>query len=200
MPSPSPIASDGRHAELCRAVAQKLLKDSDATVTPGMRYFGLLRDHKDAVAEVERTVYEHWDASPDSPAKQRPEEAKADPILNILTWSGNSCGFPDALLQKFKEGSAHHSAVLALSEKVKNAFPSHFASTTSASGGAGRVVASGGRATGRPDFSIEGGKKPLDLEREVRFDSVAMDALSFPKFLAPHSVRVFCFSLNVDRK
>lgn len=167
-----------RHAELCRAITQKVLHESSAA--PRLVYFGVLRDHKETVADVENMVYSHWDGLADSPPKQRPQEAKPDPILNLLTWSGQSCGFPSSLLNKFATGTTHHAAMLALKEKVQATFPQNFAGEGSAAGGTTSTTV---RAAGRPDFSIEGGKKPVDICRQVRLDALPADSFNFPKFL-----------------
>ncbi|CAK9011451.1 unnamed protein product [Durusdinium trenchii] len=173
-----------KHAELCRAITQKVLHESSAA--PRLVYFGVLRDHKETVADVENMVYSHWDGLADSPPKQRPQEAKPDPILNLLTWSGQSCGFPSSLLNKFATGTTHHAAMLALKEKVQATFPQNFAGEGSAAGGTTSTTV---RAAGRPDFSIEGGKKPVDICRQVRLDALPADSFNFPKLASCDGVK-----------
>ncbi|CAL1165182.1 unnamed protein product [Cladocopium goreaui] len=143
-----------RHAEFGRAALERMLDGSRAT--PQMYYVGCLRpDQGDVKIAMEKVVYDDWDRSPTAPARSRPVEPQPDPNLLLLTWSNNSASFPDSVLQKFPEGTTARAEIL----ELKRAFIEE-------------------RATGRPDFSIDGGAKPLDLARDLNLPLVASSDFS----------------------
>lgn len=110
---------------------------------------------------MEGMVYEHWDGSSSAPPRSRPTEAIPEPTLNVLSWSGGQPSFPDSLLQKFAEGTSGHQEMCNLKKELEESFPAQAGTSTHPR----NVPNSRPRASGRPDFSIEGGQMPLDPTR-----------------------------------
>lgn len=150
-----------RHCEFAHAVMGRLL---DGTVRrPQIYYCGVLREgQKDCQASLEAKVYAHWDALETSPPARRPVEPVAEPSLDLLGWVNNAPSFPESVLQKFGEGTPAHQEVLLMQKELVKEFPD--AGTQAASAPRQRTTGPT-RAAGRPDYSIEGGHAPLDLER-----------------------------------
>lgn len=147
--------------EFGRAVLERLLQGGGS---PDVYYCGFLReDQKDCIADFEAAIYSHWDSSATAPAKTRPSEAKPDPTLDLLTWVSGRPKFPDALLNKFSEGSASHKVISEFKQELLRNFPEAGAdASVTASPSAGTV-----RAQGQPDYSIEGGARPQDLSEDL---------------------------------
>ena len=138
----------------------------DGTVRrPPIYYCGVLREgQKDCQASLEAKVYANWDASEASPPTRRPVEPVAEPSLDFLGWVNNAPSFPESVLQKFGEGTSAHSEVLLMQKELVRDFPDAGTQAARAPGSRQRTTVPT-RAAGRPDFSIEGGRTPLDLER-----------------------------------
>ncbi|CAK9062230.1 unnamed protein product, partial [Durusdinium trenchii] len=150
-----------RYCEFGRAVLGRLL-DSNAG-RPPVFYYGCLRDdQKDVKEALEDLVYNFWDQSDAAPPKSRPVETVADPDLVLLSWSNGQPAFPEQLLSKFSEGSAGHKSIHDMQKELLTMFPN---AQVQGSPGTGR----GGnpRATGRPDYTIDGGGRPLDFTRAL---------------------------------
>lgn len=152
-----------RYAEFGHAVMDRLF---DSTVhRPPIYYIGVMReDQRDCQQTFERILYDHWDTSEAAPPKRRQVEALPVPTLELLSWSGSAPIFPDAVLQKFAEGSTAHAEVLGMRKELHTLFPDSVSGETRTQQGSRPTTA---RATGRPDFAIEGGAKPLDVTRII---------------------------------
>ena len=154
------------------AVVQRLRDEHLAR--PKVVYFGLLMDKegKDAEQALQERIYSSWDGDPSSPAKSRPRDPVPDPSLQILGWQDSQPFFPESLIQKFAAGTHASKKVLEMRDKLQAMFPH---STPVVAGGRATVVAP--RASGRPDFTIEGGQEPIDPARCV--DLAVIPAASF---------------------
>ena len=159
MELPNPLTLWLRYGELAKAVVQRLL--SNRASKPTVRYFGVHFDMKDVKLAIEKDTYTHWDQNPTSPPMQRTRERLPDPTLSMLQWTGEAATFPETILQKFAEGTAHHAALLKIKADVEEMYPPPRVRRSSS----GRVAVP--RAGGRPDYSIEGGAQPIDVTREV---------------------------------
>lgn len=158
-----------RYAEFGRAVCERLL----AGRSPYVSYLGLLKEQqKDNIVAVEEMVYNHWDASPQAPAKQRPKQELQTPSLSILLWQRNKPAFPQNLLDKFVEGSDQKAEVDRMKKELESLWP-----TAGTADSAASVVA---RAAGSPDFT---GSTVLDLKREVDLPKTPSSVFSEDKFL-----------------
>ena len=134
---------------------------SNRSSKPAVRYFGVHFEMKDVKLAIEKDVYTHWDQNPASPPMQRTRERLPDPTLTMLQWTGEAAIFPATILEKFAAGTAHHNTLLQIKAEVEELYPPP--PVRPASSGRGATP----RAGGRPDYSIEGGARPLDTTREV---------------------------------
>ena len=177
-----------RHAELGRAVVQRVLEER--ILRPPVHYCGMIFEGRDAINAIQEKVYQWWDQSATSPAKQREREAIPDPNLQLLAWHDGHCSFPQALYQKFASDSAPYKRLKEMQSEVEALFPPRVAVTNAS----GRQQLVNPRASGKPDFSIEGGARPLDTSREV--DLKVIPAADFkeprPLFLF-HFIQKFVF-------
>ena len=142
-----------------------------AETGPRVDYYGLLRpDQKDVVPLLESMVYKHWDSSSHAPAKQRPASTAATPQLqlSVLSCQNGMPGFPDELLRKFPQDSAEHAVMLQKKKEFEALVPESARATTQPSTSTGPA----NRARGSPDFSIDGGKKPLDFQRVIDLPAI----------------------------
>ena len=168
-----------RHCEFGRAVLTRQLEGR----RPQVSYIGCLRaDQQDVVAALEGMVYEHWDGSSSAPPRSRPTEVLPEPTLNVLSWSGGQPIFPDSLLQKFAEGTSAHQEMSNLKKQLEAAFPAQAGTTTQSQSRNGLPPGPGRnprpRASGRPDFSIEGGHTPVDPTRLLDLVHTPADSFS----------------------
>ena len=152
-----------RYAEFARAVMDRSL----AKKSPPVRYYGCFRDdlqeHKDILATLKATAYQHWDSSSAAPPKQRPVPAAAseEPVqLTLLGWNNGRAIWPGNILEKFATGTPQHKILLSLKEEFDRLCPNQERSDT-------RGAVTVPRASGSPDFSIEDGKMPIDVNRLV---------------------------------
>lgn len=144
----------------------------DRVLRPSVSYCGFLFGNKDATNAISDVVYKWWDENPSSPPKAREREPLPDPQLQLLAWQDQTCLFPAALYHKFAAGTGGHKRLKEMQAELEQIFPAPAAAPGSASN---RVIIP--RAGGRPDFSIEGGQRPLDISREI--DLVVIAAASF---------------------
>ena len=121
-------------------------------------------------------VYKEWDSSGAAPAKTRPVDPLPEPTLSLLTWTNNRAAFPESVLQKFPDGSAAFCQMQDLQKALVAEFPDWAASgpgQSTQSASVGRA-----RASGKPDFNIEGGKRPLDFTRMVETEHVPVSSFN----------------------
>ncbi|CAL1134420.1 unnamed protein product [Cladocopium goreaui] len=165
-----------RQAEFARAAVSRMLDNTARR--PDIRYCAFFRsDQKDVVQALESMVYKEWDSSGAAPARTRPVDALPDPTLSLLTWSNGRATFPESIFQKFPEGSAAFSQIQELKKALVAEFPD------SASAGPGQSTQPGSsvgraRASGRPDFSIDGGQRPLDFTLTVEKEHVPVSSFT----------------------
>ena len=85
--------------------------------------------------------------------------------------------FPEAAFHKFPEGSSHYQELSEMKKQLVAEFPS--SGTVAATTAQTRAtVPPPVRATGRPDFSIDGGAEPIDVSRVLELEYVATNALT----------------------
>lgn len=149
-PFPYPL----RFCEFGRAICKRKLEGKQ----PDVLYCGVIKDsQKETVAFIEEQVYNAWDISAAAPAKTRPRDPAQTPTLTCLAWVNGRPKFPDAVLNKFLDGTPQHGEIMKLKEQVLALFPA-------SSDGAETMTAGSARAAGSPDFS---GEQVLDLGRDV---------------------------------
>ena len=139
----------------------------DGVTRPKVKYFGLLDNYqKDNISAIEDLVFRHWDNLPTSPPKTKP--APPRPAIDVSGLSILSCdaagnaGWPDHILEKFPADSPQRKEI----EALKQAFVSEFGSRV-VQASQGRRDSRAPRVIGEPDFTVEGGKEPLDVQRLV---------------------------------
>ena len=151
-----------RFCEFGRACVQRTLSGENS---PAVTYYGIMRkDQKDLVSVIETEVYQHWDNLESSPPKHR-QRAHVDLTvggLKILSCSASGPGWPEFILSKFIEGSAEHTDLKQMKQIFEAEYPPPGNTAPAASVGGGPA-----RVTGQPDFTIDGGREPLDPERPV---------------------------------
>ncbi len=157
-----------RFAELGKAVIKRLL--SSRRAKPEVRYFGVHFEMKECKVLMEKDVYSHWDQDPSSPPMQRSREPVAAPNLTMLQWGNDMASFPPSILEKFAVGTSQHGELLKFKGAVEEMYPP-VSPSQHGSRGTGRAP----RAGGRPDFSIEGGVRPIDVAREVDLLKIRQD-------------------------
>lgn len=158
---------------------------------PPLYYLGFLREEqRDTAAMIEDKVYKYWDSSDMAPGKQRPSESIAEPTLELLSWVNSAPRFPDSLLTKFGEGTGPHSEIHAMKKELLQEFPQ-------AGGGDNRPTSTRPqtvRASGRPDYSIDGGGRPLDTSRVIQAAHTAASAFGVERTGAVKPFMVwYCF-------
>ena len=144
---------------------------------PEVIYYGIFRDdaeskpgttsiHRKVLGEIETKVFQHWDGLSSSPAKTRPKPQTNRCVegLSLLSSTDQGPVWPDSLDAKFTSESAEGKELLALKQAFLSEFPP---SETARSPQGPRSTPTQGRATGQPDFSVEGGQEPLDVSRLV---------------------------------
>ncbi|CAK9105978.1 FO synthase subunit 1 [Durusdinium trenchii] len=160
-----------RYCEFGQAILARHLDESNRR--PPLYYLGFLREEqRDTAAMIEDKVYKYWDSSDMAPGKQRPSESIAEPTLELLSWVNSAPRFPDSLLTKFGEGTGPHSEIHAMKKELLQEFPQ-------AGGGDNRPTSTRPqtvRASGRPDYSIDGGGRPLDTSRVIQAAHTAASA------------------------
>lgn len=144
----------------------------DTTIRrPPMYYVGVLRDdQRDCAAAMEAKVYAQWDASESAPPKRRPADPVSEPTLEFLSWVNGAPVFPETALQQFSEGSEAYPGTSGRSRRPTSV-----------------------RATGRPDYTIDGGVQPLDTTRLVDKEHMAESAFSVTRLglITPSVLNVF---------
>ena len=145
---------------MARAVTNRTL----AGATPLVRYFGFTNaEFAVNSADLRTQVYNHWDGSSLSPPRSRPGTENAlsasGPSLDILAWSDGCPRFPQALLNRFAEGSSERNELL----KVKKVLEQKFPAATQPAPAQGRTARVGGVC----DYTLDGNREPLDVSRII---------------------------------
>ena len=76
-------------------------------------------------------------------------------------------GFPEHVLSKFAAGSEQHMALQKLKKSFEEEFPQRNAGSPAPPG-----TSSERRVSGVPDYTIEGGAQPLDIEWQVILEAL----------------------------
>lgn len=166
-----------------RAVQQRSLKGN---TNPKIVYVGMFNsDHEDTDKAMQDAVYQWWDESSHAPPRARARETLPPPEFQLLSWSDGHVVFPEALSTKFAAGTPQHKRMMELKAKVKEKCPDMLDSERRGSGATAASAAGGRRprAAGRPDYTIEGGLQPLDVEREIDLASISAASFKEPKML-----------------
>lgn len=144
------------------------------------------KEGQGAETSIQQTVYDFWDGSSEAPDKRRVRDAVPDPELEVMTWRNGSCSFPDALFNKFTPGTKSHSGLQDLKDRALAGLPedlrvpASLAPATASNPGASLPPL---RAGGKPDFSIEGGKRPRDWTQEVDLAIINARDFSEPRYM-----------------
>ena len=172
--------NSGRQCELAQAIVRRVLVERVSR--PSVFYCGFVFQGKDAVQAVGQSVYECWDNNSTSPPKMRERDAIPEPQLQVLAWHQDYCHFPASLYHKFSPGTAAYSALKEMQADVEKMFPplAHVPAPSQGQGGT-RAAVVVPRASGRPDFSIEGGKTALDLNREIDLRPIPVADFNEPR-------------------
>ncbi|CAE7229057.1 cofG [Symbiodinium sp. CCMP2592] len=166
-----------RRAEFARAAIDGLLTQP-APQTP--KYVGVLRaDQFDDINKFMRSkIFKQWDQAADAPPKQRPRSETAGPAtdiqLDVLACHRGQATWPAEILQKFPTGTPEYQKLADLKAKFDKDFPS---APTQPPRDAET------RASGACDYSINGGVRPVDLERTVDLESFPLDSIPEDRFL-----------------
>ena len=170
-----------RYCEFGHAVLDRLL--DGAARRPPPYYIGFLREEqRDCAAALEDKIYKHWDASDGAPARRRPTEAVVEPTLEMLSWANGAPSFPEPLLTKFAEGSQAFVEVHAMKKELLQQFPD---SCRQSNQGQGQTQRTGNvRATGRADFTIDGGAQPVDVTRLIEKQHIPQSAFDVTRLWA----------------
>ena len=162
--------------EFARAVTDVRLQEPGSP----LRYIGFVKEvetdrsaQKDPLLDitscVRSKIFEHWDQSKDAPppTRQKTESEKpAAPELGALAWQDDHAIFPDILLTRFPEGTEEHAKIEEKKVAFDTEFPYKDPQPQPATGGGAR------RVGGYCDFTIDGGKQPLDTERLLELPAV----------------------------
>eukprot|EP00438_Fugacium_kawagutii_P025218 Skav218922 [mRNA] locus=scaffold2606:202536:209042:- [translate_table: standard] len=170
-----------------RAAMERLIS---STMMPKVKYFGVFKTgQKEILQQFEKAVYDWWDASSDAPPQQRERTEAERPSLSILAWSGQMPILPDALLQKFPEGTSQHAAIRNLEKELRELWPIPTPLPGSGTSATPARVAAG------PDFSD---CQPLDLSREVDLPHIAVGKNNKPSILISKEFDIFLGNLTND--
>lgn len=158
-----------RYAEFGRAISQRILRGE---TTPRVIYYGMFRKSQASVIDsVQNDVFKHWDDLPSSPPKRRPtpENTQPPPVLNLLTFSGGVPGWPAHISQKFDADSPEARNLQKLKEEFEVLCPNRPQAPGPVS-----VAVPPPRVAGAPDFNVDGGATPLDIDRVVDLEKVSV--------------------------
>ena len=120
--------------------------------------------------DIAAGVYSHWDASSNAPPTQRPreEQSEEEVRLSLLSWRNGVARWPEQLTDKFPVGTEQHAAMMELKSQLEALFPS-------AARADDPTPSQPPRAIGACDYTVNGGKEPLDLHRDVSLAEIAVD-------------------------
>lgn len=141
---------------------------------------GLIREkyHAELRAAFESEIYQNWDNDTSlSPPRTRPPTTTrpVDPQslgLELIAMDNGSPLFPlEVLLGRFRSGSVEQDEVKKLQQKFEEMFPpdqNQRSRRTSSSTGANR-------ASGQCDFSVDGGRQPVNVWQDLEISCVPID-------------------------
>lgn len=136
------------------------------------------KEQTDAVQALGNAIYTHWDESSEAPPKQRPPNpSRTAPGLQVLALRNGSLVMPDSVTQKFPAGSPQYVELVKLKDAIKN----EVAMDTPSPAPPTQRTSDRPRASGRPDWSIEGGLRPLDLEKVIALENVPTASLELSR-------------------
>lgn len=165
-----------RHAEFARASVQAIL---DSTLSQ-LHYLGFIK--KESFGKVHNSIsaciYEHWDGSSESGPATRPKTAEGSCSLGLKVLAMSSNGhvlWPEPLMSRFAPGTIEHQALEAKRAAFLEMYPES-AEAQAAGGSKGSE-----RSNARPDFTIEGGAKPLDVNRKLEITGVPAAEFTFER-------------------
>ena len=161
-----------RHAEFARACVHKILNNEGHPV----RYCGVIQKGFKQIREaMQSTVYKRWDTAASSPAKERPRDATETELSGldlavVALHRGKPC-WPAHLMEKFDQESQEFKNL----QKLKETFEGEFG-VSATPGKANATVATSGRerVSGSCDYTIDGGVRPVDVERDIQPETVAL--------------------------
>ena len=139
---------------------------------PAIVYYGLFRDegekagaaqtHRKVLADLESKVFQHWDGLATSPSKTRQRIVPDMRVEGLQLVSCTSTGpvWPDGLDAKFPVGTPEQKELQQIKDKFLEEFPAVETPVSESKQAPPRV-------SGQPDFTVDGGREPLDITREV---------------------------------
>lgn len=140
---------------------------------PELIYVGLFREdekksHKKVLAEIESKVYTYWDGLASSPPQTRTRSVQSMAVqgLEVISCTDSGPVWPDTLDSKFPSGTPEQKALGELKAKFLEEFPTARQGNV-ASSSTPSTVPTAPRVSGQPDFTLDGGREPLDLTREL---------------------------------
>ena len=154
-----------RHCEFGRAAVTAILDNS----LPQLSYLGYIKKNSFAKIHeaVSSLVYDHWDNSNESGPQQRPRDTDAVGPLGLKVLAVNNSGhvvWPESVMSQFPASSAEFAFLEDMRKQFLVMCPE---GVEQQSPGRATTTPTPVRSTGRPDFSIDGGKEPLDPLRVV---------------------------------
>ena len=164
-----------RHAEFGRACANRML---DSTKIP-VHYCGIIGDNLKKLQEgIQSQVYNSWDVADSSPPRDRPRPERANPLdqlqLEVLAVNRGVPCWPDIILSKFHESTEEYKTLLQMKTEFEREFQvsQRNANTTRTSS------TQRNRCNGVCDYSVDGGRDPLDVQRVIDLEHVSLESLA----------------------
>lgn len=118
-------------------------------------------------------IYKKWDCMAGSPPAARPpdeDEVVRVPDLSVLAWEGGCPLWPSTLSNRFEESTPEHAKVLAMKKEFDEAYPETSKLVKITNSGTQPQ-----RAGGFCDYSVGGGKQPLQTTRHIQLKVVSDD-------------------------
>ncbi|CAK9024496.1 FO synthase subunit 1, partial [Durusdinium trenchii] len=168
----------GRYAEFSKAIVEMTLEGKKPD-QPDLIYYGVFRDdsdrpgasqiHKKVLHDIESKIFQHWDGLSSSPSKTRPKSQPSRLVsgLTLISCTEQGPMWPSSLNSKFAAGSPEAKELETLMKEFNTEFPPPSNTNTSSGTTATTPASTTQRASGQPDFSVDGGKEPLDVTRVV---------------------------------
>ena len=151
----------------------------DSTKTP-VHYCGIIGDNLKKLQEgIQSQVYNRWDASDSSPPRDRPRpERRANPLdqlqLEVLAVNRGVPCWPDIILSKFHESTEEYQTLLQMKTEFEREFQVSQRNTNTTPVSSTQR----NRCNGVCDYSVDGGKEPLDVQRFIDLEHVSLESLA----------------------